>query len=623
MKVQLFGKDWSLSWRSLGTVFWLFVFTGLIAGTLRALIEPHLRYVDLDWRLEPNLPRDTSTISPLENLAAGEEPIQSPTQTADPLTQLIQGATGPGQVVLPKIIPLAQELAFCRFYLGRDFTTCFCSGEPWFQVEWEDRAYRCRGQFVDLTQPLGEFTHLKPLDIRRSLQASGSFQGGPAPGVAGYEQLSEGSFRYAVGEITNPVSGLSTLSYARKGDWLSFPSKFAAPAENSHGPWSMYQSAQRFPWIGIDYAANLKEGTLTAVALTHEIDTQQFPLAWQGPPSATTSEWLAGDAAGRLAPEGFVASYTNYQHGLVAAAFQLPQDRCVLLLYSAHAGNVLAVNPLPFGAQATAGRSLSRLQFSPNGWLLAAYDQAGELYFFHTKTLKLLRHYPQTDGRENRHKTVRLAFNSRGDRLIAPSKGGDLIEVDFFANRLQRLGCKFPVSAFAYATSYDQVDTLMTVSAESGWLVKYRLDQGTAAREAKFLLAGLYPKARYLNFSEDGSQLCGIVSEATGAWHEPPTGKPLRETESRLLVWDFSGPDWLDPVPRSPQFWPLQNGGFVSGNFVQLVTAADGFHVWVNHPVRGLIDIPSREISRDTLNQAILLSSVVRPLERPRGGDSP
>lgn len=621
MNARIFGKDWSLSWHSLGSLFWWLLFAGLAVGVLRALIEPQLKYVDIDWKVEPDLPTTLSTVAPSGNTNFRDDPIQRLPATTDPVTQLIRRATDPGGVLLPKLmLPIAQELAFSRFYIGNDLETCFCSGESWHQVHWSNRAYRCGGLFVDLTEPLSQLEPLKPLDTLNRLQQRGDFQSGPGPAVAGYEQLSSGGFRFAVGQLTDPVNRVSTLSYARNADWLSFPSKFAPTPANATGPWAIYQDEQVYPWLGVDYATNFPAGSLTATALTHQIDTDQFPIAWQGPLSTKEYEWLAGDTAWQLARKALVESYTNYQHGLVVAAFQLPSDQSVLLLYSAHSGKVLAVNPLPLGGRNTKGVGIERLQFSPNGWWLAAYDNAGELYFFDTKTLQLLRHYPQTDGRDSRQKTVRMAFNSRGDRFIAPGRDGDLLEVSFLENRLQRLGCTLPVNAFAYATSYDDVDTLMTVSTKSGLITKYRLDQGTAAREAKFLLAGLYPQATFLNFSETGSLLCGVVSEATAAWHEAPVGKLIHETESRLLVWDFSLAGSLGPVPRSPQSWPLRGGGLVGGNFVQLVTASDGFHVLINNPQQGLVDIPATELASEALDRAILLSSVVRAPVETRGG---
>lgn len=614
MKIRTFGKDWSLSWNSLGRLFWMFLFAGLAVGTLRALLEPQLKYVDVDWRVEPELPSHLSTGIPLGNLKGWDDHRQPQQLTGDPLGRMLKRAFEPGQVLLPKIIsPISQPLAFSRFYVGKDLETCFCSGESWYKVHWSNRAYSCRGLFVDLTEPLSQLELLKPLETLNRLQQRGYFQSGPGPAVAGYEQLSSGSFRFAVGELTNPVSRFSTLSYARNTDWLSFPSKFAPTTANANGPWAIYQDEQVYPWLGVDYAANVPVGSITASALTHQIDTDQFPIAWREPLSAKEYEWLAGETAWRFARRALVESYTNYQHGLVAAAFQLPNDQSVLLLYSAHSGKVLAINRVPFGAGTTTGLSINRLQFSPDGWLLAAYDNAGELYFFHTKTLQLFRHYPQVDGRDSRAKTVRMAFNSRGDRFIAPAKDGDLIEVNFLEHRIQRLGCQHPVNAFAYATSYDEVDTLMTVSTKSGLMTKYRLDNGTAAREAKLLLAGLYPQATFLNFSEDGSYLLGTVTEASIDPITPPLGKSMAETESRLLVWELSMPQHPDRVPPTAGPWRLANGKLVHGEFVRLDRRADGWHVLVHSSRLGLIDISSREISRGSLDQALVMSSVVRP----------
>lgn len=624
MKSKFFGNDFSLTGQTLVHGFWLFIATGFVVGVLRAFFEPILPYVDVDWKVQAVTPAPVEPPHSVNDLSTWTGSVQPPQATPDPVADWFRSTTEPGAVLMPKLqLPLTPELAFSQFFMGRDLSSCVCSGEAEFRVQWANRAYTTKGMFLDLSQPLENLKILRPLDTLDRIYNGGFFEDGPAPRIAGYEQLAGNNFRFVVGELVDPISKLASLSYGRNTDWLSFPSKFAPAQANPNSPWSIYQDESIYPWLGADLIANCSAGSLTACALTHAIDFDEFPLQWQELLPTTAHQWVGEETAWKLSSAQVMETFTNYQAGLVVTALASRTGNARLLLFSAHDKRLLAINPFPLGKDGKSDRHFTRLQFSPNGWVFAGYDNYGELYFYHTKTLQLLRHYDQVDGRSSRIKTVRLAFNARGNRFIAPArKSGDLIEIDFVENRLLRLKAPDPVSAFAYATSYDDVDTLVTVSAVGGRIIKYRLDRGTAAREEKFLLAGLYPKSMYLNFSAAGTHLLGTASEASVDGLTPPRGKSIGTTQSRLLVWDLTRTEHLDPVPSTNGPWPLSSGSMVRGEFIKLARRSDGWHVLVRDPQHGIVDIPSRAISRQTLDQALVLSSVVRSPIAFNGGQS-
>lgn len=611
MQYKFFGKDFTLSGQTFSYAFWLLIAAAFVIGIFRELVVSQLPYVDVDWKVEAPVAENARVI-PVDEIETWDAKKRATPAGRDPVSSVLKGIGQPGAVMTPHLqLPIPLAMGQCRFYLGADTSRVYCSGAVDFPVHWSNRTYATGGIFLDLSESLENTFPLQPLDTLNRLSTSGTFTFGPGPRIAGYEQLSSNRFRHVVGELIDPVKQRSSISYARNSDWLSFPSKFPPPHPDPNGPWSVYEDESLYPWLGTDLLNSLPPGRFTSAALTHVIDFEDFPFEWKRRPAAHEYEWVVPETAWKISALKVVESYTNYQAGVVVASLLSSRGQPVLALFACHDGRLLAIRAFSFGDVGSTARKFIRVGFSPDGWMFAAFDNRGELYFFHTKTLELLRHYREVDGRPSSSRKVRMAFNSRGDKFIAPVRNsGDLAEVDIINDRVIGLDCPDPVSAYAYATSYDSIDTLMTVSAVSGRVIKYRLDNGTADREEKYLLAGLHPDTK-LNFSKAGNYLLGTISEAT-AGIRPPEGKTAKETISRLMVWDLSTSHYLDPVPATSGSWQLSNGKLVDGDFVKLDRRTDGFHVLVNAP-QGLIEIPSSYLTTKAIDRALLLSSVVRP----------
>ena len=362
-----------------------------------------------------------------------------------------------------------------------------------------------------------------------------------------------------------------------------------------------------FPWLGVDLVAS-PGLQVTACALAERFSKTDFPLQRFDALSSKAVEWLAGNTVWTLPRHQAEESFTNFDASLVAAAVADKGGRLALCLFAGHSGQLLRLNPQPLGNQSA--ESITRLGFSPNGGLLAAYTSTGDLCFYQTNDLRLVRRYEQIDARcRDREVALRMAWNYTGDKFLAYHRG-DLVVVDLLKDSLLRVGVPSPVAAYAYTYSYDSVDTAVAVCRNSH-LYTFRLDGITAAREAKYQLAGFYPQATFANFSSDGHYLTAIATEAEAGWNSPPVGKQSRETHSRLLVWKIGTWRMLDPVKPRTTSWRLTGGRQIQGRFLRLDRRADGWHLVLRVDNRQ-VEVPSRELHDESIDTALLESSFTR-----------
>jgi len=445
------------------------------------------------------------------------------------------------------------------------------------------------------------------------VRVDGSFHRGPGPAIKGFEALGGEDFAFVCGPLFSQSVGASqtcSLHYARKQAWLGFPSLFTESSEKDDGPWSMYQTHRMYPFTGMTLLDELGSNiTASAWAMTNNFDPRELPFHWKEPPPAREYDWVKDNTSWHYQRN---EEYTSYEAGLVIVALHFDNNHPVLCLFTAHDGKLVAANTYPFGRAFSKQHAIKRLAFSPQGWMLAAITADGQLHIFHTKTLTRLRHFPQIDSRcDPREVALRMEWNSRGDKFLAYHQN-DLVEVDVIMNRVQRLSVPVKVNAYCYVDSYDHVDTVLVASQENGAVYKFRLDGSTLAREERFAVAGLSPLLTYLNFSLLGDKLVGVACESTRR-DKPLQGKTYPDTEVRLLIWDLDQSDRLDEVPSLDRTWRLKNGKLIVGRFVQMVCRPDGWHVIVNHRDTNLIDISSAELTKESIDTALLLSSLVQP----------